>query len=533
VRDARRPAFPSALLTGVDLLSRLPALLRHPVTLPEAHATLKLRLERREASFLDLLSRAVYSHLQSPYAALLRAAGCELGDVRRLVEANGLEGALGELRAHGVYLTVEEFKGRRPAVRGSTVVAVEPARLRNPLATGQIAARSSGSRGTGTPVLLGLAFVRDCAVNAMLALEARGGLAWRKAIWEAPGAGATFRLLKYSSFGAPAAAWFSPIDLAAPGLHRRYRWGERVLRWESRLLGVPLPRPQSAPVDDPLPLARWLSGVLRQGAIPHLLFAMTSPAVRLCRAAREAGLDLRGARIVLAGEPITEARLEAVRAAGMEAFPRYGAIECGPVGYACGRPEAADDVHLLHDLHALIQPGPGATEEIPADALFLTSLCRTAPFVLINVSMGDRATVGPRACGCPLERLGWTVHLRDVRSYEKLTGQGITFLDSDVVRILEEILPGRFGGTPTDYQLVEEEGEGGQAVVRLLVHPGIGPLDPSAVAEVFLSAIGSGDGGEWMMAQIWRDARTLRVERRKPLSTASGKIHHLVARPRG
>ena len=35
--------------------------------------------------------------------------------------------------------------------------------------------------------------------------------------------------------------------------------------------------------------------------------------------------------------------------------------------------------------------------------------------------MGDRAAVAERACGCPLERLGWTTHLQDIRSYEKLT----------------------------------------------------------------------------------------------------------------
>ncbi|HEY7461073.1 MAG TPA: hypothetical protein VIC59_04285 [Gemmatimonadota bacterium] len=507
----------------------MPGILRRPVTLAEAHATLERRLAQREAAFLDILARSVYAYPESPYATLLRAAGCEYGDVRRLVEANGLEGALAELHVRGVYLTVEEFKGRRPAVRGSTVVAVDPVRLRNPLVAGQIAARTSGSRGTGTPVLLGLDFVRDCAVNTMLNLEAWGGLGWRKAIWEAPGAGATFRLLKHSSFGAPVEAWFSPIDLAAPGLHHRYRWGARALRWESRLLGVPLPRPQSAPLDDPLPLARWISRVLREGGVPHL-FSLTSPAVRLCRAAGEAGLDLRGARIMLSGEPITQARLEAVRAAGMEAFPRYGSVECGPVAYACGRPEAPDEAHLLGDLHALIQPRPGARGGVPADALFITSLRPTAPFVLLNVSMGDRAALGPRACGCPLERLGWTVHLRDIRSFEKLTGQGITFLDTDVVRVLEEVLPERFGGAPTDYQLVEEEEEGGEPVLRLLVHPDVGPFDPSAVAEVFLSALGTGDGGEWMMAQIWRDSGTLRVERRLPLRTVSGKIHHLVAR---
>lgn len=51
----------------------------------------------------------------------------------RLVRSEGLEGALRTVYAEGVYLTVEEFKGCRPAVRGSTSFAVELGQVRNPL----------------------------------------------------------------------------------------------------------------------------------------------------------------------------------------------------------------------------------------------------------------------------------------------------------------------------------------------------------------------------------------------------------------
>ncbi len=71
--------------------------------------------------------------------------------------------------------------------------------------------------------------------------------------------------------------------------------------------------------------------------------------------------------------------------------------------------------------------------------------------------MGDQAVVSERACGCPYQQLGWTTHLHGIRSFEKLTAAGMTFLDTDVIRVLEEVLPGRFGGIPSDYQLVEEE----------------------------------------------------------------------------
>jgi hypothetical protein len=93
--------------------------------------------------------------------------------------------------------------------------------------------------------------------------------------------------------------------------------------------------------------------------------------------------------------------------------------------------------------------------------------------------------------------------------------------------VLEEVLPARFGGVPTDYQLVEEEADGGPPRVRLLVRPEVGPLDPAAVAEAFLGALASGEGAERIMEQVWRDSQVLRVERRAPFVTPSGKILHL------
>jgi hypothetical protein len=49
------------------------------------------------------------------------------------------------------------------------------------------------------------------------------------------------------------------------------------------------------------------------------------------------------------------------------------------------------------------------------------------------------------------------------------------------------------------------------------------------VAEAFLAAIGAGRGAEQVMGLAWRDAGLLRVERRAPLATVSGKILHLHA----
>jgi hypothetical protein len=130
-------------------------------------------------------------------------------------------------------------------------------------------------------------------------------------------------------------------------------------------------------------------------------------------------------------------------------------------------------------------------------------------------------------CGCPLERLGWASHLRDIGSLEKLTTAGMSFLDTDVIRVLEEVLPARFGGGPTDYQIVEEEGEAGEPRLRLLVSPRVGNVDPDAVSDAFLTALSVGSGVERVMGLMWRQGRLLRVERRSPQPTATGKILHL------
>jgi hypothetical protein len=511
---------------GTRLLGRLPGFLRGSLDLAEAREIRLRRLERRQASFLSLIRRAVYDQPRSPYRELLNHAGCEHGDLERLVEREGLEGALTVLFQEGVYLSIDEFKGRVPLKRGSFSFSTDLDPPRNPLCENHVAVQSSGSRGRSRPVLMDLAYVRACAVNASLVLDARGGSHWLKGDWETPG-GARFRLLKYSCFGAPPVRWFSQLDPATSHHDPVYRWSDRAMRWGSRLAGVPLPRPMHAPLDNPICIAQWMREVLRRGQVPHL-FTFPSSAVRLCQSAGEAGIDLGGTQLTIGGEPITEARMETIRRTGATAMPRYGSMECGPIGYGCLAPEATDDVHLLHDLHALIQPGPaGEQRGFPSRALFVSMLHSAAPFVMLNVSMGDQAIVQRRSCGCPLEKLGWVTHLLDVRSFEKLTGSGMTFLDTDVIRVLEEDLPSRFGGAPTDYQLMEQETEQGQPVLHLLVHPDLGPVDADAVAETFLSALGSQNQENRLMGAVWRETGILKVERRAPRTTRSGKILHL------
>src|SRR6476469_3491209 len=129
------------VIAGARLLRGLPSFLRHPIRAVEARSFLRRRLERRESDFLALVRRVVYANRCSPYRDLLRVAGCEYGDLERLVGHDGLEGALLVLYRRGVYLTVGEVKGRHPVVRGSATIAVGPAQLRNPLAATHVPIR--------------------------------------------------------------------------------------------------------------------------------------------------------------------------------------------------------------------------------------------------------------------------------------------------------------------------------------------------------------------------------------------------------
>jgi hypothetical protein len=505
----------------------LPGFLRHPVSVAEATAILARRRAHRAEDFLEVVRRGIYEHARSPYRALLRRAGCELGDLKELVRRDGVEGALDVLARSGVYLTTAEFKGRTPLVRGGETIDCSPNGLRNPASTTHLRGATSGSRGAPVTVPVDLAHVRDWSVNFCLMFDTLGPLRWRHARWSLPGGdGLAFGLI-YAGFGAPLTRWFSPVDLAGPGVHARYRWACRLLAWESRLVGVPVPYPEHVPVESPGPILRWLVDTLRAGDTPHLA-AYVSPALRLCEAAVRAGVDLQGAYLRLVGEPVTAGRLAAIRRTGIEAVPDYGAVDVGLIGSDCRAPEAPDEVHLYDDLLAVIQtvaaaPGTG----LPPATLLFSSLRATAPFVLLNVSLGDQATLTRRTCGCGLERLGWRQHLHTVRSYEKLTAGGMTVLDTDVIRILEDLLPARFGGTPTDYQLVEDQSAPGTSDLRLLVHPRLGPVDPGAVTRLFLETLGAASPSARVMGLAWDGAGLLRVERRVPLATGSGKILHL------
>jgi hypothetical protein len=522
------PEWIDNVSAATQLALALPRFLRRRVTVEAAAAAQRQRRETRDAAWLALVRAAVYENPRSPYLRLLRRAGCELGDLEGLVRRSGLEATLHHLYRAGVYLTIEEFKGRRPVVRGHEQFVVRPGALRNPCSAVHAFVRSGGSRGPGTAVPIDLAFLREQSTNTCLVVHARGGATWHKGHWTVPGGGALNMVLTYATFGRLPTAWFSQLEPDSATIPARYRWSARLVCQWSRLIGCPIPSPRHVPLEDPAPILRWMTEVLRSGEVP-LLQTFTSSAVRVCQAAREAGVELRGAQFTLGGEPVTAARLAILREVGAVGYTHYGAAETGSaLSLGCLDPVQPDDSHLTDDLHAFVQPGQASpSRDLSPRALLITSLRMRAPLVFLNVSLGDEAIVDRRTCGCRLEEHGWRTHVHTIRSFEKLTAGGMTFLDVDAIRVLEEVLPARFGGSPADYQLVEEERPDGRSRLLLLVHPAVGAADGRLIADVFLEALGRGEEAKHVMAHAWRQAGLLEVERRPPIVTGAGKILHL------
>jgi hypothetical protein len=142
---------------------------------------------------------------------------------------------------------------------------------------------------------------------------------------------------------------------------------------------------------------------------------------------------------------------------------------------------------------------------------------------MLNYVSDDYAEVGARPCGCLLERLGYGIHLHTIRSWEKLTSEGMTFHGHDLIRLVEEVLPGRFGGTPADYQFVETE-RAGLAKVDLLVSPRVGTVDEAAVLATVLDRLDRTPGAMTSWSDRWRQGDTLSVVRGEPIATAASKV---------
>lgn len=481
------------------------------------------QVARRAGAFLRLLELGVFARPSSPYGRLFRHAGIDLTAVTGLVRARGVEGALDALFDAGVHLTHGECRGLVPVERGSLRFRLAPGDLDNPLSCDAFTVRTGGSRSPGR---------RNTVDFDMLAVEAPHhglmvelfGLADRPlAVWrDVPPAAAGFKdVLRFSKVGRTPARWFSQHPFrpfAAPRHHGITTYGLVA----SRIVGRPLPRPELVTTPQVERVARWLADQRVGEAGAGVLDTTPSGAVRVCGAAEEAGLDITGSAFVLGGEPFTRARSAILRRGGTRGLNRYAMAEVGIIGVPCAADADAGDVHLMLDKLAVVRR-PTTIGAWTVGELHLTTLHPASPKILINAATGDHADLGEWDCGCPLRDLGLRVLLRGIFSHEKLTSEGMTFAAQQLTPLVDELLPRRFGGRPTDYQFVEDE-EDGLTRLTLRISPRVGAIDDAVAIETVLGALGRSGPAADLMAGAWRLSRTLRVSRREPHVTNALKV---------
>jgi phenylacetate-coenzyme A ligase PaaK-like adenylate-forming protein len=258
--------------------------------------------------------------------------------------------------------------------------------------------------------------------------------------------------------------------------------------------------------------------------MPATLISPASAAVRACAAAVDRALEIADTFFIVGGEPYTPEKAAVIEQAGARAASYYAMAEAGMIGIPCLDSVALDDVHLVTDKVATIQRSrPVGSRKSSVAALVHTTLLPASPKLMLNVESGDYGSLAERHCGCGVLPQGFRSHLHTIRSYEKLTSEGMSFLGGDLLSLLEDVLPRRFGGRPTDYQLLERERHG-LPKVSLVVDRGVGPLDEGLVASTALEFLSRRDAANGMMAGLWAASGTLEVVRGDPHVTPGGKI---------
>lgn len=498
--------------------------IQQTLTVEKAKEIVQERMTRRGELFLALAENTIYNNPRSPYLPLLRLARCELGDLRASVQGRGLDRTLMDLREQGVYVMFEEFKGRTPIVRPGLELVVTEQDFNHPGMRGGFHGTTGGSTGRGSQTTVNLAHTRALAPHYLLAFATHDILNLRYLLWRGilPDMSGIGRVMDGLYFGVHYDNWYSHLDPRDTPL--KYVVATFFMWGCARLNGAYIPLPKYLPLDKADVIARQLYAML-QSEGRCMISVQVSRAMRICLAAQEAGLDLTGVTFMIAGEPPTPAKVREITRTGARFFPTYGFGEVGRLAMGCGNPMDCDDLHLMHDAFVLFSNPyrvPGFEIEVPA--FNITTLLPTTPKILLNVEIDDYGIVEERHCGCALEEVGYTTHLREIRSYSKLTGEGVTLVGSELVHLLEHELPARFGGSPLDYQFQEQEDAQGFTRLYLVISPRVTIVDEAEVSAFVMEALKRSSPMANATRSVWQSAGTLQVKRAEPTWTARGKL---------
>jgi len=498
-----------------------------------AHTFIRKRVQARDENFLNLIEKGIFQYSKSPYRKLLAHRNIRFDDVKSWVKKDGIEDSLRTLEREGIYFTVDEFKGRVPVIRDGMKFECKPSMFDNPFLSYVYEVRSGATRSIGTRIRIDFDYLHQRSLYDALLLDTHGCLTAPVANWFPvfPGAPGINSSLRFAHIGNAARRWFSQVDKGNASWERKLAM--QLVHTMTKWCGCPLAEAEYVGLSDAHKVASWASQVLEENA--HcVIYTFASSAVRVCMAAANANLNLKGAKFLVTGEPLTAQKKSEIEAVGASAITVYGISEAGVIAAGCDKPHAqSDHCHLYKDTTAIITHKTSVPHtDMTVDALLFTSILYESPKLLLNIGMGDCGDLDSDGCDCGFEQVGFDVHLSNLGSYEKLTGEGVTFVGTDFVWIIEKLLPETFGGKSADYQVIEQEDESSLTRLRLMVSPRVGSVNETQLTSTFLRALEGAEDRGWAKTgtEMWNQSGMLQIVRDDPVPTASGKVmpFHLI-----
>jgi hypothetical protein len=521
----------------LKFISGLNTYLRNRLTpdeaLSEARIQLEDRMKNRESNFLTIINKGIIDNIKSPYRQMLSSLKIGKEEIKKWVECDGIETTLNHLLDEGIYFTVDEFKGKKEVIRNNLRFKCYETDFDNPYIKAAYEVKSGASRSAGTRVRIDFEYLTkrslyDAYLLAMFDLLNAPIANWFPLFPGAPGINSS---LRFSKIGNPPKKWFSQVKSHQIKVNWEKELGAKLIFSIARLYGVPIANPEYVDLNSAHIIAVWASRMCLEYS-KCVIYTFASSAVRICIAAQERNINITGTYFLVTGEPLTEKKKSEIENAGAKAIPVYGISEAGVIAAGCNNIKCgsqSDHCHVYKDSTAVIKHKYNDNDrELTVDSFLFTNLMFESPKLLLNVGMGDYGSVNELETDCEFGKIGFSTHVSGIKSYEKLTGEGVTFVDTDFVDIIERKLPEKFGGSSTDYQLIECEESGGLNKLKLFVSPRIQGIDENILKSTFLILLKNSKTSPESWTQsgtvMWEQVNILKIERAEPVPTKSGKI---------
>lgn len=486
----------------------------------------KERMAHREENFLKIIKKGIFEYKKSPYLELLKLANYQYKDIEMLVFNYGLEETLRILKEDGVYFTIEEFKGIKPTFRKGKKFTFKEKDFDNPYTVTCYEKYSGGTRGAGGRIRTNWDYLSDKSIYRGIIVDIfnLSGLPHIMIQNVLPYGPGIIEMLHLSKFKIYPIKLVSLVNERSIRISLKFRIALFYILYMSRILGIKFPNYEFTDLKDISKIVDLIEKINEEYK-GCCIITYVSSALRICLAAKEKGVNFSGVIFNIAGEPLTNRINKEIESTGAKSIPYYAFTEAGVIGAKCNNASTDDDVHLFKDHLALISYKRKVMDDYVNSFLF-TTLLSSAPKILLNVESGDHGIIETRECGCPFDKLGFYEHIHHIRSFEKLTAESMTFYGTNLIMLIQETLPSKFGGTSLDYQLIEEEGEKGIRCLIVMISPEI-VAEEKEIINTILNELKKGDDSQKIMTETWFRAGTIKIRRDYPVLTKAGKLYPL------